>query len=142
MTPTFQTTINWGDCDEPGGVFYPNYFYWMDTTFHRLLGAAGLSLRIVGQRFGAHMPIVEANARFLARATYDDPLAVFARVEHWGKTSLRIAYRGWRDDVAVFEGYEARVWALRGDGPIRTAPIPAEFKEAPAAAAGAEGRMA
>ncbi len=130
MPPILQTTINWGDCDDAGLVYYPNYFYWMDTAFHRLLKSGGLSLRIIGERFNAHLPILEANGKFLARATYDEPLAVFAEVAHWGTKSFRVVYRGFRDDEPVFEGFEARVWALRTDGPIQTAPIPAAFREA------------
>ncbi len=130
MAPIFQTTVNWGDCDDAGLVYYPNYFYWMDTTFHRLLKSGGLSLHIINERFGAHLPIVEANGKFLARVTYDEPLSVFAEVVHWGKKSFRVVYRGFRDDVAVFEGFEARVWALRVDGPIQSAPIPVAFRQA------------
>jgi YbgC/YbaW family acyl-CoA thioester hydrolase len=130
MSPSLETIINWGDCDEAGVVHYPKYFYWMDSAFHGLLRNAGMSLRMVGQRFGAHLPIVEANARFLTRATFDEPLTVVAEIVHWGRKSLRIVYRGFRGDQQVFEGHEARVWALRSDGPIQTAPIPVAFKNA------------
>ena len=30
---TFEVRIVWGDCDEQGIVFYPTFFYWMDSTF-------------------------------------------------------------------------------------------------------------
>jgi YbgC/YbaW family acyl-CoA thioester hydrolase len=130
MSPSLETIINWGDCDEAGVVHYPKYFYWMDSAFHGLLRNAGLSLRTIGQTFGAHVPIVEAKARFLARATFDEPLTVIAEIVHWGTKSFRVVYRGFRGDEQVFEGQEARVWALRMDGPIQTAPIPTAFKQA------------
>jgi hypothetical protein len=55
-------TIEWGDCDEAGIVFYPNYFYWLDCAFQRLLRSQGLSQRELRRRFGAVTPIVEAHS--------------------------------------------------------------------------------
>ena len=74
----FKTTvtIEWGDCDEAGIVFYPNYFYWLDCAFQRLLRARGLSQRELRKRFGAVTPIVQAHCDFKAPARYDDVLDI------------------------------------------------------------------
>lgn len=69
-------TIEWGDRDEAGIVFYPNYFYWLDCAFQRLMRSRGLSLREVRKRFGAVTPIVQAHADFMAPARYDDVLSI------------------------------------------------------------------
>ena len=45
MKSQFEVRIVWGDCDEQGIVFYPKYFYWMDSAFQGLLRDAGQSLR-------------------------------------------------------------------------------------------------
>ena len=34
--------IAWGDCDDAGIVFYPHFFRWMDTAFHRWLRERGV----------------------------------------------------------------------------------------------------
>ncbi len=37
MSEAGVVTVEWGDCDETGIVFYPNYFCWFDCGFQRLL---------------------------------------------------------------------------------------------------------
>lgn len=105
-------TIEWGDCDEAGIVFYPNYFYWFDCTFQRLLRARGLSQRDVRSRFGAVTPIVDAHAEFKAPARYDDVIDIDAGVELVNERRMRIDYRMSRGGAAIGAGYEVRAWAL------------------------------
>jgi YbgC/YbaW family acyl-CoA thioester hydrolase len=135
MPSQFEVRIVWGDCDEQGIVFYPKYFYWMDSAFQALLRDAGLSLRTMRDEFGiVGIPLVEANARFLASAAHEDILRIEAAIGHWGKTSLRAEYRGFCGERPIFEGFEARVWLARGsDGAPAAAAIPAAFKNALAA---------
>ena len=136
MPPTMTVQIAWGDCDEQGIVYYPNYFYWMDSAFQALLRKAGLSLRTIREKFGAiGIPLVEANARFHNSATHEDALVIEAEVSHWGRTSFRVSYKAFREKEIVFEGFEARVWAVRKNAnSVGPAPIPAEFRNALAAA--------
>jgi 4-hydroxybenzoyl-CoA thioesterase len=136
MPPTFTVQIAWGDCDEQGIVYYPNYFYWMDSAFQALLRKAGLSLRIIREQFGAiGIPLVEAKARFHVSATHEDSLAIEAEVSEWGRTSFQVSYRGFRAREIAFEGVEARVWAVKaGESSVASAPIPEGFRSALTAA--------
>jgi YbgC/YbaW family acyl-CoA thioester hydrolase len=136
MPPTLTVQIAWGDCDEQGIVYYPNYFYWMDSAFQALLRKAGLSLRIIREQFGAiGIPLVEAKAHFHSSATHEDSLAIEAEVSHWGRTSFQVSYRAFREREIVFEGVEARVWAVKtGERSVASAPIPEEFRSALTAA--------
>jgi 4-hydroxybenzoyl-CoA thioesterase len=137
MPPSLNVQIAWGDCDEQGIVFYPNYFYWMDSAFQALLRRAGLSLRVIRNELGAvGLPLVEAKAHFLAAASYDDALVIDAGISHWGRTSFRVSYQARRDGELVFEGQEARVWAVRRtDNSVGPAPIPERFRDMLSAAA-------
>src|SRR5882757_9330774 len=121
-------TVEWGDCDEAGIVFYPNYFYWFDCGFQRLLRGRGLSQRILKERFGAVTPIVRAEAEFIAPARYDDVLAIVARVEHWETRRFRVTYTLSHNDRPVAKGYETSAWAtLTPDGRLKGAAIAEEF---------------
>ena len=132
MKSQLEVRVVWGDCDEQGIVFYPNYFYWMDSAFQSLLREAGYSLgemrtkcEIVG------IPIVEANARFLNSVTHEEILRIGAEIGHWGNTSLRIEYEGFCGDRPIFEAFETRVWLGRSkDGRLAAARVPASFKQA------------
>jgi 4-hydroxybenzoyl-CoA thioesterase len=135
MVSQFEVRIVWGDCDEQGIVFYPKYFYWMDSAFQALLRDAGQSVRAMREGFGIFgIPIVEANARFLASMTHEEILRIDAEIRHWGETSLRAEYKGFCGDRPIFEGFEARVWLGRAsNGQPAAVAIPDAFKKAFAA---------
>jgi YbgC/YbaW family acyl-CoA thioester hydrolase len=123
-----QFTIEWGDCDEAGIVFYPNYFYWLDCSFQRLLRARGLSLREVRKRFGAVTPITQAHADFTAPARYDDVLDIAVSVALQGERRFRVDYDFTSNGKRIGSGHEVRAFALIGaDGTIKGAPVDAEF---------------
>ena len=125
---TTSVTIEWGDCDEAGIVFYPNYFYWLDCAFQRLLRARGLSLRDIRKRYGAVTPIVQAHADFLSPGRYDDVLDIAVDVRMEGERRFKVDYRFNSNGRIVGTGYEIRAWALVGaDGAIKGAPVDADF---------------
>jgi len=121
--------IEWGDCDEAGVVFYPNYFYWLDCTFQRLLRDRGLSQRELMRRFGAVTPLVDAGAKFRGPAKYDDVLRVEALVETWETRRFRMVYKLSVADRLVAEGFEVRAWANKdANGAMSGCPIDETFK--------------
>ena len=134
MSETWRTEfeIAWGDCDDAGIVFYPHFFRWMDTAFHRFLRARGTSHREVTARFGLiGLPIVEANARFVSPVSYDEALVIAVQVAEWQQRRCRVAYEGRRPDgTLVFEGHEVRAFAARDEarGKLRGVDVPAELK--------------
>jgi YbgC/YbaW family acyl-CoA thioester hydrolase len=122
--------IEWGDCDEAGVVFYPNYFYWFDCTFQRLLRDRGLSQRELMRRFGVVTPRLDAGARFRRPATYDHTLQIEAVVESWEAKRFRLAYKLSVDDRAVADGFEVRAWAKKdASGGMSGWPVEEEFKK-------------
>ncbi len=128
----FETafTIEWGDCDEAGIVFYPNYFYWFDCTYQRWLRQHGLSQRELRWRFQSVTPLVNVGAQFVGPARYDDELGVQAEVTEWQERRFRIDYKLSVAGVAVANGFEQRAWAAVTEaGGLRGAAVPAEFKD-------------
>ncbi|WFU44284.1 acyl-CoA thioesterase [Bradyrhizobium sp. CB82] len=128
----FETafTIEWGDCDEAGIVFYPNYFYWLDCTYQRWLRRHGLSQRELRRRFNSVTPLVNVAAQFIGPARYDDELVVRAEVAEWRERRFRIDYKLSVGNVQVAGGFEQRAWAsLTDTGELRGANVPPEFRE-------------
>ena len=127
---TFE--IAWGDCDDAGIVFYPQFFRWMDTAFHRWLRARGSSHRDIVKRFGlVGLPIVDAGAQFRSSISYDEELVVMVRIADWQGRRFRVAYRGMRPDGSnVFEGHEVRALAARDPdtGRLKGRDVTPEFK--------------
>jgi YbgC/YbaW family acyl-CoA thioester hydrolase len=126
----FETrfTAEWGDCDEAGIVFYPNYFCWIDCAFQRLLRDRGLSQREIRRRYGAVTPLVNAGAQFRAPVRYDEELAV-VEVAEWQERRFKLCYRISRGTDLAVEAFELRAWALvNGEGRLRSAPVDPEFR--------------
>src|SRR5476649_1911306 len=82
MTATSESLIAWGDCDAAGIVYYPRFFHFMDIAFQTLMRKADLNHRILLRQFGVRVPIVDANAKFLSPASYEDRLVVNAEIAH------------------------------------------------------------
>ena len=124
--------VEWGDCDDAGIVFYPNYFRWMDGTFHAACLTAGYDQRVLRSRFGLlGTPLVDAQARFLAPATFGQTLDITLTVSDWGQSSFTLAYHFTRDRKSVIEGREIRVFVRRdGEGELLKAMVPEAFKDA------------
>jgi len=137
MAWSFRLRVAWDECDPNGMVHTAIYFHWMDRAIHALMLQAGFGHRASVAVLGGITPIIEACVSAKAPVTFDDDLAVETHVVHWGNRSFRIQYRGFRGTELVFEGMEARVWAVIEDGRVRTDVIPDEFRRALTAAAGA-----
>ena len=105
-------TVEWGDCDDAGIVFYPNFFYWFDSTFQAMVRSVGLNQREVRSRFGAVTPLVDVGATFKSPVTYDDVITVHAEVEEWAERRFRIAYTVKCGERLVATGFEKRAWAV------------------------------
>jgi YbgC/YbaW family acyl-CoA thioester hydrolase len=128
---TTSITVEWGDCDEAGIVFYPNYFYWIDCTFQRFLRARGLSQRVLRERFDAVTPLVDVGAKFMRPCRYDDELNISAEVETWGARRFRLRYTFTMGEQIVVTGYEERAWArLDATGRLAGHDIDPAFKAA------------
>lgn len=122
-------TVEWGDCDDAGIVFYPNFFYWFDCTFQAMVRSVGLNQREVQARFKAITPLVDVGATFRSPVTYDDVITVHADIEEWAEKRIRIVYNVKCGDRLVATGFEKRAWAVHTpDGGIKGAPIPEEYK--------------
>lgn len=127
---TTSLTVEWGDCDEAGIVFYPNVFYWCDCTFQRFLRARKLSQRVLRARFGAVTPLTDVGARFLKPCRYDDELAVTAEVERWDSRRFRLRYTFRLGADTAILAHEERAWVtISEDGVLRSKEIDAEFRD-------------
>ncbi|MDQ6618659.1 MAG: acyl-CoA thioesterase [Pseudomonadota bacterium] len=130
---TTRFTIEFGDCDPAGIVFYPNYFRWMDSACLHFFRAAGVANW--HQREAADgvlgIPLVDAQARFVAPATYGDEIEVDTSIEEWRHKSFVVRHRIRRGDVLLVEGREVRVFARKHpDHPerIQAVPPPADVR--------------
>jgi len=122
-------TVEWGDCDDAGIVFYPNFFYWYDSTYQGLCRSRDLSQRKIRERFNACTPLVDVGSVFRSPVSYDDVITIEADIVEWAERRFKVGYTVKCGERLVATGYELRAWAKFVDeGRLKGAPIPEEFK--------------
>ena len=122
-------TIEWGHCDPAGIVFYPRYFEMFDASTGALFAAAlGMPKVAWTRKFGMlGIPMVDTRSRFHVPSAYGDEVTIESRVTAFRRSSFDVEHRLVRADGKLgVEGFETRVWTVKEDGRIRSAPIPAE----------------
>ena len=125
-------TVEWGECDPLGIIFYPTYFRWIDVSTHVLFRLVGHDMRSLRATFGLEGPvIVDAGARFLRPVSFGDQVEAMAWVGNWDEKTFRVEHRFTKDGEPVCAGHEVRAWAM----PDKTSPtgmkahtIPDEFR--------------
>lgn len=132
-------TIEWGDCDAAGIVFYPRYFAMFDGSTACLFAAVlGMRKRAMLAAFGiVGIPMVDTRATFHVPSSYGDDVVIESHVERFGRSSFDVRHRLMKGGVLGAEGWEKRVWA--GPHPddaarIKAVPIPEKVIAAFAAA--------
>ena len=124
-------TIEWGQCDPAGIVFYPQFFVIFDSSTALLFARTGLSPSEMRNRFGIiGMPLVEQGTKFLAPCRFDDEIVVESEVGEWGRSSFTVRHRILNGGTLAVDGFEKRVWAMADPerpSRIKAAPIPRDI---------------
>ncbi len=125
-----QFTVEWGHCDPAGIVFNSRFFEYFDWSawllFENALGVAPSELPATYGIVG--IPLVDAKARFLKPAKFNDVAEIASEVSEFRRSSFEVRHRITIGGELAVEGSETRVWAaLDGDNPgkLKGMPIPA-----------------
>lgn len=128
LTARMARTVEWGDCDPAGIIFYPTYYRWMDAASWNLFAQAGYG----AERMRAEhlsLPLVHAQCDFLRSPRFGEDCFVETAVERLGSKSFTVRHRFVRasDGAELATGHETRVWCRYEAGPgspLRGEPLP------------------
>lgn len=121
LSSQHQITVEWGDCDPAGIVYYPSYFKWFDQATYRLFLKAGLRRDdITSGQWKEGTPLVAAECSFKRASQTGEKLTIESFVERFGRSSftVRHVFRDQEGEVSA-EGTETRIWA-RKEGDARS----------------------
>jgi 4-hydroxybenzoyl-CoA thioesterase len=129
-----QFTIEWGHCDPAGIAFNSRFFEFFDWSswllFEKALGVRPSDL---GTTFGIHgIPLVDARARFLRPAKFNDVAEITSEVSEFRRSSFEVRHLISIGGELAVEGSETRVWAAQDPNDpvkLKTLPIPAAVIE-------------
>ncbi len=130
-----EVTVEWGDCDPAGIVFYPRYFAMFDASTAALFAKAlGYHKFEMLSRFGIiGIPMVDTGAKFLVPSRFGDVIMIASHIEGFRRSSFSVQHRVLHGETIAIEAHETRVWAGRDpENParIKGVAIPDEVKEA------------
>ena len=92
MPYTYQTRVRYGECDQQGVVFNPNYMVYMDDATEvwvSSLSATGNFLDL-----GWDWMVVKSTIEWQTPARHGDSLTIEVGIVRYGSTSLDIGYVG------------------------------------------------
>ena len=110
-------TVQWGDCDPAGIIYYPTYYRWMDNATWAMFAQAGYNAaRIRSEQLS--LPLVHADCTFERSPTFGDACVVQSQIARWGRKSFIVAHAiVTAGGAALAIGSETRVWCRYESGP-------------------------
>lgn len=126
----YSLTVQFGDCDPAGIVFYPNFLRWVDAASLAYFRACGLApwRELERERGIVGTPLLEVRTRFHASATYPDELSVRTRIATWHRKAFVQEHVVQRGDTLVCEVQETRIFVVREGGVLRSIVPPEDIR--------------
>ena len=120
-------TVEWGHCDPAGIVFNSRFFEFFDWSSWLLFEQAlGVRPSDLGPTFGiVGIPLVDAKARFLKPAHFNDIADIASEVSEFRRSSFDVTHHISIAGQLAVEGHETRVWAAQDPSdPVKLKGIP------------------
>jgi len=89
---TVTVRVRYGETDQMGVVYHPNYFLYFEAGRTELLRSTGVVYSEL-EKSGVFLVVTEASCTYRAAARYDEELRVITNVDHVGKATIGFAYR-------------------------------------------------
>ena len=132
-TTIHTVTVQFGDCDPAGIVFFPNFSRWMDAASLSFFLQCGLPpwRELAKTRGIVGTPLLEIHTRFVTAATYGETLTIETQVAEWRAKVFKQVHRVTSGDDLICEGSEIRAFVRRDvDNPdrLRAIPVPDDIR--------------
>jgi 4-hydroxybenzoyl-CoA thioesterase len=130
---THSVTVQFGDCDPGGIVFFPNFSRWMDAASLMFFTQCGVPpwRTLEKERGIVGTPLLEINTKFHKSVTYGETIVISTEVQTWGRVAFTQVHRVTRGDDLVCEGREVRAFVKRDEHDperLRAIPVPEDIR--------------
>ncbi|MCX7872537.1 MAG: acyl-CoA thioesterase [Verrucomicrobiae bacterium] len=115
-----QLRVRYSETDQMGTFYNARAFEWFECGRTELLRAAGLTYSQL-EALGFFLPVVEAYARFLGRAKYDDLLNLQTSMFTHGKSlvKMQVDISNAETGKPVVSGYTIHVFTNKEGRPVK-----------------------
>ena len=128
-----EITVNWGESDPFGLVYYPRIVAWFNDTEHELFRIIGYPIEQMIKNDRTTFVMGEIHFRFIGPAAYGDRILTTITLAEIGVHTLHwnCVAKNAGTGAPVSEGRATRVYArINEDGSLSSAAIPAAMKDA------------
>ena len=128
-----ELTVNWGESDPFGLVYYPRMLSWFNDTEHELFRAIGYPIDDMIKKDRTTFVMGEVHFRFIGPAAYGDRVLSIIKLNKIGKSTLHWKTRciNAANGDPICEGLGTRVYAhIKEDGSLDSAQIPDDMRNA------------
>ncbi len=116
----YKTRVIYRDTDQMGISYYANYFVWFEAARNEYFRALGL-VYTECEKKGIFLPVIEAQAKYIASSTYDDELIVRTSVSKFTPSTMRFEYLvlNASNQKLLTQGYTVHVFVDKEMNPRR-----------------------
>src|SRR5262252_575457 len=128
-----EITVNWGESDPFGLVYYPRIVAWFNDTEHELFRIIGYPIEQMIRNDRTTFVMGEIHFRFIGPAAYGDRIVTTINLAEVGEHTLHWNCKAKNavSGAPVSEGRATRVYArINEDGSLKAQSIPAEMLSA------------
>jgi len=128
-----EITVQWGESDPFGLVYYPRIVAWFNDTEHEFFRTIGYPIDQMIRRDRTTFVMGEIHFRFIGPAAYGDRIATTISLAKIGERTLHwtCKARNAATSAPVTEGRATRVYArINEDGTLNSAVIPQAMRKA------------
>jgi acyl-CoA thioesterase FadM len=128
-----EITVNWGESDPFGLVYYPRIVAWFNDTEHELFRIIGYPIEQMIRNDRTTFVMGEIHFRFIGPAAYGDRIVTTITLAEVGEHTLHWNCKAKNavTGAPVSEGRATRVYArINEDGTLKAQPIPLEMLSA------------
>jgi len=115
---TLSVRVLYADTDRMGVAYHAAHFRWFEAARAHYMRERGLPYLEI-ERSGILFPVVEAHAKYVRPAQYDDVIDITAWISTLGKAQLTFCYRLTRQGEELVEGYTRHAAVSPNGRPIR-----------------------
>jgi acyl-CoA thioester hydrolase len=110
--------VRYAETDRMRVVHHSNYFVWFEAARIDLLDHLGLPYREL-EADGYFIPVLEAQAKYMSPAHFDDRLKIELRLAEPPSARFRFDYTVCRDDTVLTNGYTVHAFMDGSGKPLR-----------------------
>ena len=127
-----ELTVNWGESDPFGLVYFPRMLSWFNDTEHEMFARMGYPVNKMVDDDRTAFVMGEINFRFVGPAAYGDKVRSTIQLKEMRRATMQWQCKAVNieTDMLITEGTATRIYAkIQEDGNLKSATIPDSIRE-------------